>query len=157
MQIVEQAAIIGAPFAIVIDAVNDIEAIPGWATVKGSVDKLQDHGAGRRYNWHFQVSNFKFAGQLEVIEQTENSLITKTTGDIESIWTINLTPVGKNSTAIRVMVEYILPHTFVEPLADLVLQQLATPEVAQENMERFKAMVEERARVIRLEESLANH
>jgi hypothetical protein len=46
---------------------------------------------------------------------------------------------------MRVVVEYTSPHTFVELLADILLQQLADPEVARENMSRFKTMVEQRA------------
>ncbi len=66
---------------------------------------------------------------------------------MDSLWTISLTPAGKKSTAIRVVVEYTPPHTFVELLADILLQQFGDPEVAKENMKRFKAMVEQRAAV----------
>ena len=43
------------------------------------------------------------------------------------------------------VVEYNPPHAFVEPLADFVVEQLASPAVARENLNRFKAMVEEQA------------
>ena len=155
MQVVEQTAMLDAPMAITLDAVNDIENIPNWATVAGSVDKAPGEGEGVIYNWRFQVGSLTFKGVLAVIEQTGNSLITRSTGDIDSIWTINLTPIAKNSTAIRVSVEYTPPHAFIEPLADLVVQQLASPEVASENMARFKAMVEERAKIAEKEAALA--
>lgn len=154
MQVVEQAAVIEAPVDIVMEAVNDIDAIPDWATVNGSVEKTAGQGVGSRYDWYFQVGNFKFKGVLEVIEQTETSLITKSTGDVISIWTVNVTPLAKNRTAIRVVAEYTLPHAFVEPLVDIVLQRLATPEVAKQNMESFKGMVETRARVAGIEQAL---
>ncbi len=157
MHVVEQAAIIEAPINVVRQAMNDLESIPRWATVKGTVDNRQGQGIGRTYDWHFQVSTLNFKGKIEVIDQTENSLTTRSIGDIDSIWTINLTALGSNSTAIRVVVEYTAPHAFIEPLADLVVQQLATPEVAGENMRRFKAMVEKQAAAVEQDqEFLAN-
>jgi len=157
MQIVEQSGIIDAPVAVVMEAITDIKDIPAWATVPGVIDNVQGQGVGLTYNWRFQVSGLKFKGEAKLIEQTQDSLITKTTGDVDSIWTINLTPVGKNSTIIRVVVEYTLPNAFIEPLADLVVHQLAKPEVAQENMRRFKERVENRAKIVEPEEALVNH
>ena len=145
MDVVEQAAVIAAPIEIVREAMNDLEGIPRWATVEGTVENPQGQGLGMTYDWHFRVSGLHFKGQLEVIDQSDDSLVTKSTGDIDSIWTINLTPLSKNSTAIRVVVEYVPPHKFLEPLVDLVVRQLASPEVAEENMNRFKMMVEQRA------------
>jgi len=153
MQVVEQTAIIQAPLAAVMEAVNDIEGIPGWATVKGTVTKAPE--SPDSYDWRFEVRNLSFAGQLKVIEQTEHSLITKTTGDVNSIWTIDVTPLSKSSIAIRVLVEYSLSNALVEPLVDLVVQQIASPQVATENMSRFKAAVEARAKIGNQEESLA--
>jgi hypothetical protein len=47
------------------------------------------------------------------------------------------------------VVEYSPPqNVFVEVLADLVLQRYANPVAAQENMARFKDLVEVRAGVI---------
>lgn len=143
MQAVEQATIIEAPFAAVMKAVNNIEGIPEWATVQGTVIKRPE--LPDSYEWHFKVGNLSFEGELKVVEQTENSLLTRTTGDVDSIWTINVTAVGKRSTAIQIVVEYTLTNALVEPLADLVVQQLTSPEVAKENMRRFKVMVEELA------------
>lgn len=147
MQVVEQAAVIEASMADVLSALNDVEIIPNWATVSGTISNVQGKGIGMTYNWHFEVSMIRFRGKSEVIEQTEHSLITRTTGDVDSIWTVNLTSLGQKSTAIRVTVEYSLPAALIEPLADVVLQRLARPEVASENMTRFKQMVEERVKV----------
>ena len=151
MRVVEQSAVIETSIATVMDAVNDIASIPSWATVPGVVDNIQGQGIGTTYNWRFQVSGLTFKGKAEIIEQSENSLITRTTGDIDSIWTVNLIPVGKSSTVIQVVVEYALPNSFIEPLADIVVQRLAKPEVANENMRRFKEMVEERAKIVEQE------
>lgn len=145
MQVVEQTAIIEAPLAVVMEAVNDIEGIPGWATVKGTVTRSLEES--ENYDWRFEVGNLKFAGRLKIIEQSEQGLITKTSGDVNSIWTIEVTPISKNSTAIRVLVEYTLPNALIEPLVDLLVQQIASPQVATENMNRFKAAVEARAKV----------
>ncbi len=145
MHIVEQTAVIEAPLEIVREAMNDLERIPHWATVQGTVDNRRGQGIGRCYDWQFQVGQLKFKGQVEIVDQTETSLTSRSTGDIESIWTIKLTALRKNSTAIRVVVEYNPPHAFVEPLVDFVVEQLASPAVARENLNRFKAMVEEQA------------
>lgn len=156
MQVVEQTAVIEAPLATVMKALGEVERIPTWATVPGVVDNVKGRGMGMTYDWHYQVSGLHFKGKSVVIEQTENSLITKTSGDVESIWTINLTPVGKNSTVIRVVVEYTLSNAFVEPLADLIVQQLTRPEVAEENMKRFKDMVERQTKTVETETALAD-
>jgi len=144
MPFVEQTIIIKAPIPVVMQALNDVEKIPTWATVTGTIDNITGRGAGMRYEWHYAINNLSFSGKSEVIEQTERTLITKTTGDIDSIWTVNLSPAGKDSTAIRVLVEYSSPNIFVELLADLVMQQLHDPEVARKNMARFKEFVEKR-------------
>lgn len=146
MPFVEQSTVIKAPLEIVMNALNDVKAIPRWATVSGTIENVQGHGPGMIYDWQYEINGLKFSGKSEVIEQTERTLITKTTGDIDSIWSINLTPTGKNSTAMNVLVEYSSPNIFIEILADIVLQQINDPEVAKENMLRFKKMVEERAK-----------
>ena len=133
---------------VVMEALNDIESIPAWAIVSGTIDNIQGNDSGMTYEWHYNINSLSFDGESEVVGQTETTLITKTTGDIDSIWTINLTPVGKKITVLRVVVEYSPPNIFMEILADIVLQQLNDPEVAKENIMRFKEMVEERARVI---------
>lgn len=148
MPFVEQSIIIEAPMTIVMEALNDVASIPTWATVSGTIDNIQGNGPGMTYEWHYNINNLSFGGKSEVVEQTETILITKTTGDIDSIWTINLTSVGKKITVLRVIVEYSPPNIFIEILADIVLQQINDPEVAKENIIRFKEMVEERARVI---------
>ncbi|MCB9101840.1 MAG: SRPBCC family protein [Anaerolineales bacterium] len=142
MPVVEQSILIKAPMRRVMAALNDVAAIPNWASVEGTIENIQGQGVGMTYNWHYSVADFSFSGTSEVIEQTESMLITKTYGDVNSLWTINLNSVGAQMTALRVSVEYTPAYGFVEVLADLFLQQLNNPEVAQENMNRFKASVE---------------
>ncbi len=147
MPFVEQNTIIEAPIDIVMAAMNDVENIPSWATVDGTIDNVKGSGPGMTYEWHYTITKMSFNGKSEVLEQTEDMLITKTSGDVESIWTINLTPIGNNYTTMQVVVEYSPPHIFVELLADLVMQQLNDPQVARENMARFKKRVEQQAKV----------
>ena len=147
MSFVEQFVIIKASLVMVMEALNDVEHIPSWATVTGTIDNVQGNGPGMTYEWHYSINRLNFSGKSEVIEQTNTSLITKTTGDVDSIWTINLTPIGKQSTAMQVVVEYSPPNIFIEVLADLVLQQLGDPKVAKENVNRFKEMVEMRVKM----------
>ncbi|MCG3208046.1 MAG: hypothetical protein FOGNACKC_01647 [Anaerolineae bacterium] len=146
MPVVEQTAVIKAPMTIVMDALNEVENIPAWATVSGAVTNVQGRGSGMTYEWHYQFNRFSFNGKSEVLEQSRNTLITKTTGDVDSLWTIILSPAGANSTAIRVLVEYTPPNGFIELLADIVLEQFSNPQVACENLSRFKEMVEAKAR-----------
>ncbi len=146
--IIEQTAIIEAPVDVVMQIMNDVESIPTWATVKGRIENIRGSGCGMTYDWHFTVDKLDFSGQSKVIEQTADTLITETTGDIASIWTIKLAPAGNKRTTMRVVVEYTPLQAFVELLADIVIQQFVTPQEARENMRRFKEMVEERAKVI---------
>jgi hypothetical protein len=133
--------------AVVMQALNDVESFPTWTTVKGIIDNVQGSGRGMTYEWHYSVEGLNFNGKSEVIEQAEDTLITKTTGDVDSLWTITLTAIGQKNTAIRAVVEYNPPNKFVEVLADQVIQRYATPEVARENLERFKHAVEEQVAV----------
>ena len=142
--IVEQTAIVEAPIESVMHIMNDVARIPDWATVEGAVFNIQGSGPGMSYDWRFTVDDLTFTGHSQVLEQTSDTLITETTGDIDSIWTIRLTPITKN-TMIQVVVEYIPLNPFVEVLADVVVQRFATPEVAEENMGRFKQLVEKQA------------
>lgn len=155
MPVVEQSVVIKAPMNIIMDAMNDVEDIPTWATVSGTINSIQGEGPGMTYEWHYQFNQFSFNGKSEVLEQTNDTLITKTTGDIDSIWTITLRPVAANRTALRAVVEYTSPNVFIEVLADIVLQQFNDPQVARENISRFKEMVESRAR--KVEEQVVAH
>ena len=147
MPIVEQSAVIRAPVHRVMDALNDVKKIPSWATVSGTVTNVRGNGPGMTYEWHYKFNNLTFDGYSEVLEQTNTTLITRTTGDVDSIWTITLTDIGASGTAMSVVVEYTPPNTFIELLADILLEQLGDPAVAQENMLRFKEMVETRAKL----------
>jgi hypothetical protein len=145
--IIEQSAIIEAPMKYVMTIMNDVAAIPAWATVDGAVYNIRGSGPGLSYDWQFTFDDLTFSGHSKVIEQTEDTLITETTGDVASIWTIRLTPVAKN-TLVRVVVEYIPFSAFVEVLADVVIQRYATPAVAEENMNRFKQLVEKQVKLL---------
>jgi len=144
--IVEQMTIIEAPLDIVMQTMLAVETIPTWATVKGFIYNVQGRGPGMSYDWQFKVNDMNFTGHSKVIEQTTDTMITETTGDIASLWTIKLSSSGRHNTLLRAVVEYIPPqNAFVEVLADLVIQRYANPDVAHENIERFKNLVEERA------------
>lgn len=145
--IIEETTVIEVPMDIVMQMMGDVRSIPAWATVKGTISNVQGVGSAMQYDWQFTIDELHFTGHSKVIEQTTDILITETTGDITSLWTINLTPLGKQ-TMLRVVVEYLPPNPFVEVLADKVIQQLATPAVAQENIKRFKELVEERAQIL---------
>ncbi|MBN1217977.1 MAG: SRPBCC family protein [Anaerolineae bacterium] len=147
MVVVEQSTVIAAPVKAVMEAVNDVASFPAWATVKGVIYNVQGSGVGKTFEWHYSVEGINFLGKSQIIEQTENTVITKTSGDVDSLWTVTLTPISPKSTAIRVVVEYNPPHRFVEALADQVIQRYATPAVASENLRRFKEMVEERVKI----------
>ncbi len=146
MQAVEQSTVINASLAQVQRWVYDLESIPRWATVSGRVFNLRGEGVGRTCDWEFSAGGLTFRGTLEVLEQTDTTFITKTRGDADSLWTITLTPLAPEKTAIRVVVEYSIPNALIEPLVDVVVQRLTRPAVAQENMERFKTLVEKHAR-----------
>jgi uncharacterized membrane protein len=147
MPTVEQSSLIQAPIHLVMEVLNDVKNIPNWATVSGTVTNVRGNGPGMAYEWHYKFNNLTFDGYSEVLEQTNTTLITRTTGDVDSIWTITLTDIGASGTAMNVVVEYTPPNTFIELLTDFLLEQLGDPAVAQENMLRFKALVETRAKL----------
>ncbi len=139
---VEQSGVIEAPMNVVMQSLNDVKNIPVWATVKGVIDNVQGSGSDMTYEWHYSVQGVKFNGRSEVLENSNDTLITKTTGDIESLWTITLTAISEKTTALQVVVEYNPPNKFVEVLADKIIQQYATPEVARDNLDNFKKYIE---------------
>ena len=145
--IIEETIIVEVPMDIVMQIMGDVRSIPAWATVEGTISNVQGVDAAMQYDWQFTVGELQFRGHSKVTEQTTDTLITETTGDIASLWTINLTPLGKQ-TMLRVVVEYLPLNPFFEVLADKVIHQLATPAVAEENIKRFKELVEERAQVL---------
>jgi len=142
---VEQTCVIEAPVEAVMQALNDVENIPKWATVKGVIDNVQGSGPGMSYEWHYSVQGVNFNGRSEVLENSSDTLITKTTGDAESLWTFTLTALNAKTTALQVVVEYYPPNKFVEVLADKIIEQYATPEVARSNLDNFKKYVEAKA------------
>jgi hypothetical protein len=125
---------------------NDVENFPDWATVPGSISNVQGRGQGMSYDWFYTFNKIDFSGHSVVLEQTDTTLITRTTGSIDSLWTVKLTQVSPGSTALQVIVEYTPPNSFIELLADIVLEQLNDPEIARQNLANFKAAAEARAR-----------
>lgn len=144
MPVVEQFIVIKAPMPLVMKVLNDVAGFPKWASVEGSISNIQGQGVGMTYDWYYSIGDFSFRGKSKVLEQTDSMLITKTDGDINSLWTVKLNSVSSQCTALRVIVEYTPSTGFIEALADLVLQQLSDPEIAQENINRFKVAVESR-------------
>ena len=108
--IVEQAMIIEAPLETIMQVMLDVESIPTWATVEGIIYNVKGRGPGMSYDWEFKVDEMDFTGHATVIEQTPDTLITETTGDIASIWTITLSSSGRHNTLMRAVVEYIPPQ-----------------------------------------------
>ncbi len=145
MPVVDQYIVIKAPLSTVMATLNDVENIPAWATVPGSITNVQGVGPGMTYDWKYTFNKIEFKGHSVVLEQTDSTLITRTTGSIDSLWTIKLTPAGAGSTALQVTVEYTPPNSFIELLADIVLEQLNNPEIARQNLVNFKAAAEARA------------
>ncbi|MCB0213924.1 MAG: hypothetical protein KDJ52_31585 [Anaerolineae bacterium] len=143
MPVVEQFILINAPLAKVMHALNDVTSFSYWASVEGTIGNIRGHNVGMTYEWHYSVGDFSFKGKSIVLEQTPNLLITKTEGDIDSLWTVKLNSINAHRTALHVIVEYTPPTGFIEALADLVLQQLSNPQVAQDNINRFKTFVEQ--------------
>lgn len=148
MPVVDQTIVIKAPLDIVMATLNDVKQIPDWATVPGSISNVQGNGPGMVYDWFYTFNKIEFKGHSMVLEQTATTLITKTTGSIDSLWTVKLTPAGSGSTALQVTVEYMPPNSFIELLADIVLEQLNNPEIARQNLANFKAAAESRARAV---------
>lgn len=139
---VEQTGVIEAPMEAVMQTLNDVENIPKWATVTGVIDNVQGSGSGMTYEWHYSVQGVNFNGRSEVLENSSDTLITKTMGGAESLWTFTLTALNAKTTALHVVVEYYPPNKFVEVLADKIIEQYATPEVARSNLDNFKKYVE---------------
>ena len=143
MPVVEQSTLIKASIPKVMAALNNIADFPKWASVKGSITNIQGQGVGMTYDWCYSIGNFNFRGKSKVVEQTDSMLITQTEGDVNSLWTVQLNSVSTQFTALRVIVEYTPSNGFVEALADLVAQQLSDTKIAHENINRFKASVEQ--------------
>ncbi|MCB0194899.1 MAG: hypothetical protein KDJ65_23315 [Anaerolineae bacterium] len=143
MHVVEQFILIDVSLSKVMQALNDVASFSRWASVEGTISNIRGHGVGMSYDWNYSVGNFSFKGQSAVLEQTPNVLITKTEGDIHSLWTVKLNSINAQRTALHVIVEYTPPTGFIEALTDLVLHQLSNPEIAQDNMNRFKTFVEQ--------------
>ncbi|GAB4431685.1 MAG: hypothetical protein Kow0031_12840 [Anaerolineae bacterium] len=146
MPVVDQFIIIKASLHTVMATLNDVENFPGWATVSGTISNVQGSGLGMSYDWLYTFNKIEFKGHSVVLEQTDTTLITRTSGDVDSLWTVKLTPAGPGSTALQVTVEYTPPNSFIELLADIVLEQLNNPEIARQNLANFKAAAEARAR-----------
>lgn len=145
MPFIDQSVVIKVPPHIVMATLNDVEHIPDWATVPGSISNRQGRGPGMSYDWFYTFNKIDFTGHSVVLEQTDTTLITRTTGSINSLWTVKLTPVGVGSTALQVIIEYTPPNSFIELLADIVLEQLNDPEIARQNLANFKAAAEAKA------------
>lgn len=155
MPVVDQYTVVKAPLDVVMATLNDVENFPNWATVSGSISNVQGSGPGMSYDWLYTFNRIEFKGHSVVLEQTETTLITRTSGNVDSLWTVKLTPAGPGSTALHVTVEYTPPNSFIELLADIVLEQLNNPEIARQNLANFKATAEARAK--KLEDQVVAH
>lgn len=115
--------------------------MPEWISAIEDVRNVEDTGVGQRYEWTFRMAGVRLSGETRVIaDQPERLRKTQTAGGIDSLWTFELRPEGKD-TRLRLTITYTIPVPVLGKLAENLVAKRNDRE-AQVSLEHLRDIVE---------------
>lgn len=137
---VERSVVINAPaenvFSYISKPLNELQLNPNLSDIRD----ITGQGVGQRWSWTYKIMGKSLEGETEVIEYSPNNrYVTKTTGDISSIWTYTLKPT-ENGTLLSLLIDGItvpIPGQMFEHATQSLSERVATMGIA-----RIKAKME---------------
>ena len=134
---------IAAPVELVWSVWSDLEAMPLWMRWIESVKTLDDPDLTE---WTLAAQGFRFQWKARITQRVEaQQLHWQSVGGLPTKGAVRFYPDGAQYTGVKLNVSYELPGVLAPLMDSAMLGGLVSKEL-QANLDRFKLLVEERAR-----------
>ncbi|RPF76238.1 MAG: SRPBCC family protein [Synechococcus sp. TMED155] len=134
---------IAAPVELVWSVWSDLEAMPLWMRWIESVKTLDDPDLTE---WTLAAQGFRFQWKARITQRVEaQQLHWQSVGGLPTKGAVRFYPDGAQHTGVKLNVSYELPGVLAPLMDSAMLGGLVSKEL-QANLDRFKLLVEERAR-----------
>ena len=134
---------IAAPVDLVWSVWSDLEAMPLWMRWIESVKTLDDPDLTE---WTLAAQGFRFQWKARITQRVEaQQLHWQSVGGLPTKGAVRFYPDGAQHTGVKLNVSYELPGVLAPLMDSAMLGGLVSKEL-QANLDRFKLLVEERAR-----------
>ena len=134
---------IAAPAELVWQLWSDLEAMPLWMRWIESVRTLDDPDLTE---WTLAAQGFRFQWKARITQRVEaQQLHWQSVGGLPTKGAVRFYPDGDQHTGVKLSVSYELPGVLAPLMDSAMLGGLVSKEL-QANLDRFKQLVEERAR-----------
>ena len=134
---------IAAPAELVWQLWSDLEAMPLWMRWIESVRTLDDPDLTE---WTLAAQGFRFQWKARITQRVEaQQLHWQSEGGLPTKGAVRFYPDGDQRTGVKLSVSYELPGVLAPLMDSAMLGGLVSKEL-QANLDRFKQLVEERAR-----------
>ena len=134
---------IAAPAELVWQLWSDLEAMPLWMRWIESVRTLDDPDLTE---WTLAAQGFRFQWKARITQRVEaQQLHWQSVGGLPTKGAVRFYPDGDQRTGVKLSVSYELPGVLAPLMDSAMLGGLVSKEL-QANLDRFKQLVEERAR-----------
>ena len=134
---------IAAPAELVWQLWSDLEAMPLWMRWIESVRTLEDPDLTE---WTLAAQGFRFQWKARITQRVEaQQLHWQSVGGLPTKGAVRFYPDGDQRTGVKLSVSYELPGVLAPLMDSAMLGGLVSKEL-QANLDRFKQLVEERAR-----------
>ena len=134
---------IAAPAELVWQLWSDLEAMPLWMRWIESVRTLDDPDLTE---WTLAAQGFRFQWKARITQRVEaQQLHWQSVGGLPTKGAVRFYPDGYQRTGVKLSVSYELPGVLAPLMDSAMLGGLVSKEL-QANLDRFKQLVEERAR-----------
>jgi len=134
---------IAAPAELVWQLWSDLEAMPLWMRWIESVRTLDDPDLT---DWTLAAQGFRFQWKARITQRVEaQQLHWQSVGGLPTKGAVRFYPDGDQRTGVKLSVSYELPGVLAPLMDSAMLGGLVSKEL-QANLDRFKQLVEERAR-----------
>ena len=118
MQRIERSIEIKGPVDRVYAYVANPDNLTEWMSSLVEVRNVSGTGAGQRFEWTYKMVGIPLDGETTVVEDAPNERrVTKSTGGIESQWTLTFAPIAEG-TRLTLEVAYAIPLPVLGKLAE---------------------------------------
>ena len=137
---------IQAPVEQVWTVWNDLEAMPLWMSLIESVKTIEEptKTLPDLTEWTLAANGFRFKWKAQISERVETQKLKwESVGGLPTKGSVQFYSKEESRTVVKLCVTYELPKVLAPLMEPNILGGMVTTEM-QENLDRFKSLVEER-------------
>jgi len=127
---------------------NDLEAMPLWMSLIESVKTIEEptKTLPDLTEWTLAANGFRFKWKAKISERIENQKIKwESVGGLPTKGSVQFSAEEESRTVVNLCVSYELPKVLAPLMEPSILGGMVTTEL-QENLNRFKDLVESRSK-----------